>query len=68
MMVALFGGDMTRKERAQLDRLQDENRHLHEQIDRHMELYRKQLYQIVAMQARYDRINKLCTEIAGVKR
>lgn len=54
---------MNKEEKAKMWRLESEVRHLRSEIDRHMEVYRQTLHQIVTLRSKHDRINQLATEL-----
>ena len=45
---------MTKQERLKMHKLEIENRELREKIDKHIETYRDQLYEIVELRARAE--------------
>lgn len=47
---------MTKKEQGQMARLQVENRHLRDQIDKHFSVYRETLYELVDLQTKLEMI------------
>jgi hypothetical protein len=54
---AAGGGDgMTKKEQQAMDRLKLENEHLREYIEKHMAVYREQLYELVELKTQIDLI------------
>ena len=48
---------MTAKERQRMQRLEIENKHLREELDRHREVGRKMLYEIVDMKTKLELID-----------
>ena len=49
---------MTRKESAKMRRLETENQHLRETLERQMPIYRDQLYEIVVLKTKIDLIEE----------
>ena len=49
---------MTRKESAKMRRLETENQHLRETLERQMEIYRDQLYEIVVLKTKLDLVEE----------
>ena len=49
---------MTRKESARMRRLETENQHLRETLERQMAIYRDQLYEIVVLKTKLDLIEE----------
>ena len=49
---------MTRKESAKMRRLETENQHLRETLERQMAIYRDQLYGIVVLKTKIDLIEE----------
>lgn len=47
---------MTLKESARMRRLETENQHLRETLERQMQIYRDQLYEIVVLKTKIDLI------------
>lgn len=54
---------MNRKETAYVAKLESENRELRAQLDKHFEVYRTNLYEIVRLKSREETINRLLTEL-----
>ena len=50
---------MTAKEKQRMERLEIENRELREKCDKHVEIYREQLYEIVEMRAKLELIESV---------
>ena len=49
---------MTLKESARMRRLETENQHLRETLERQMQIYRDQLYEIVVLKTKIDLIEE----------
>ena len=49
---------MTLKESAKMRRLETENQHLRETLERQMEIYRDQLYEIVVLKTKLDLVEE----------
>ena len=49
---------MTLKESARMRRLETENQHLRERLERQMAIYRDQLYEIVVLKTKIDLIEE----------
>ena len=49
---------MTRKESAKMRRLETENQHLRETLERQMAIYRDQLYEIVVLKTKLDLVEE----------
>ena len=49
---------MTKKEAAKIERMESEIAHLKMQIDRHTDIYREQLYEIVDLRTRLDLVTR----------
>ena len=49
---------MNRKESAKMRRLETENQHLRETLERQMEIYRDQLYEIVVLKTKLDLVEE----------
>lgn len=50
---------MTSKESARMRRLETENQHLREALDKQAAIYRDQLYEIVVLKTKIDLINEV---------
>ena len=50
---------MTLKESARMRRLETENQHLRETLERQMQIYRDQLYEIVVLKTKIDLIEEV---------
>lgn len=48
---------MTKKEQQQLDRLQIQNADLQRQLDKHLQIYRDQLYELVELRTRFELVS-----------
>jgi len=53
---------MTAKERARLARLEAENTRLREQLDRSMEVYREQVFELVELRTQVDLVRAALTK------
>ena len=49
---------MTLKESARMRRLETENQHLRETLERQMQIYRDQLYEIVVLKTKLDLVEE----------
>ena len=59
----MAGGSVNKKEQYYVAKLEAENKHLKAQLDRHMEVYREQLYELVELKAKREMVNRIVTEL-----
>jgi adenosine deaminase len=54
---------MNKKEQIAYDKLKRENEYLRAELDKHFEIYRQQLYEIVELKTKRDRVSLLAAEL-----